>query len=280
MRFFPRLALVLALGCLALASAVPVSAHDNDGQAMYLANEGVMVQKGAVKILFDPLYNQNYGTYMLVPEDMRRALMSGEAPFDGIDIVFISHAHGDHFSAEPMLEFLRNHSQTKLVASTQAVDKLKAVAKPDDMTIFSRVEALALGPNDPPLSFRLDGVEIEAVRIPHAGGPGRASVQNYVLRVGLDEETRVMHMGDADPALRHFVPLDTHWQAKRTRLAMPPYWFFYTEEGRTIMDEHLNAEHFTGVHVPADVDAVRRKHPDALKDADLFTKPGEVRALD
>ncbi len=282
MRHFLRCALLLALGSSALASAAPVSAHDHDhdGQATYLANEAVMVEKGDVKILFDPLFNQSYGTYLLVPEDLRKTMMKGEAPFDNIDIVFISHAHGDHFSAQPMLEFLRNHSQTKLVASTQAVEALRKVTTKEDTHIFERITTLTLGPDDPPLRFILDGVEIDAVRIPHAGGPGRASVQNYVLRVALDSDTRVMHMGDSDPAMRFFAPLDAHWQEKRTRLAMPPYWFFLSDEGRKIMDEHLNAEHYTGVHVPANAEAVRRQYPDALKDADLFTRPSETRALD
>ncbi len=255
-------------------------AHDSNGQAQYLANEAVMIQKGDVKILFDPLYNQNFNTYLLVPEDTRKALMAGDAPFDDIDIVFISHAHGDHFAAAPMLEFMRRHPKTQLVASTDAINALKGVATPNDNAIFARVNALSLGPNAPPLRFVLNGIEIEAVRIPHAGGPGRANVQNYVLRVSLDDKTRVMHLGDADPAVRYFAPLNAHWKAKRTTLAMPPYWFFTSQDGRTVMKNYLNADHYTGIHMPADADAVRRQYPDDLKDADLFTKPGETRDLD
>ncbi len=270
----------LVFGILALASPQSGQAHDDAGKAMYLANEGVMVQKGDVKILFDPLYNQNFNTYLLVPEKMRSAIMTGTPPFDGIDIVFISHAHGDHFAAKPMLDFMRSHPDTQLVASTQAVEALKAVATDKDTAMFARVNALSLGPNDPPLQFDIQGVTVEAVRIPHAGGPGRASVQNYALRIGLDKDTRVLHLGDADPDLRYFAPLNAHWQAKKTQLAMPPYWFFLSPEGRQIMDKYLNADHYTGVHVPADAQSLRQQYADALADADLFTTPGETRDLD
>ena len=70
---------------------------------MYLANEGVMVSRGDTRILFDPLFNESFGQYQLVPDTMRAAILAGEAPFDGIDAVFISHYHDDHFSVPDML---------------------------------------------------------------------------------------------------------------------------------------------------------------------------------
>ncbi len=264
----------IAAVLVALITTLPAVAHDN--HATYLGNEGVMVQRGEAKILFDPLYNQNFGAYLLVPQDIRDALMAGKAPYDNIDIVFISHAHGDHFAPAPMLAFMHAHENTRLVASQQAVDALKAIAGDEDASLFARITPLTLNPKDAPISFNIGGVAIEAVRIPHAGGPRQGNIQNYVYRVALDDQTRVMHFGDADPAEKFFGPLHSFWQTKRTRLAMLPYWFFDSEEGHKIMDEHLNADHYIGVHVPTDSKAFQQKHPEA----DLFTNPGETRPLD
>ena len=45
-----------------------------------MANEAVMVTDGDTKVLFDPLYPESYGQYLLVPEAMREALFAGEEP--------------------------------------------------------------------------------------------------------------------------------------------------------------------------------------------------------
>jgi hypothetical protein len=53
------------------------------------------------------------------------------------------------------------------------------------------------------------------VRIPHAGWPGRADIENLVFRVTLksqSESVTVMHMGDADD--NHYLPYKSHWQKR------------------------------------------------------------------
>jgi glyoxylase-like metal-dependent hydrolase (beta-lactamase superfamily II) len=87
-------------------------------EAFYLANEGVMVSDGDTRILFDPLYPESYGQYLLVPEEMRRALFAGEAPFDGVDAVFISHFHGDHFSPGDVLALMQAQADIALLRTT------------------------------------------------------------------------------------------------------------------------------------------------------------------
>ena len=42
-------------------------------EAFYMANEAVMVTDGETKVLFDPLYPETYGQYLLVPDAMREA---------------------------------------------------------------------------------------------------------------------------------------------------------------------------------------------------------------
>ena len=85
--------------CLTILACM-ASSLSHAQEAFYMANEGVMVTDGDTKILFDPLYPESYGQYLLVPEQMREALFAGEAPFEDVDAIFVSHFHGDHFSAE------------------------------------------------------------------------------------------------------------------------------------------------------------------------------------
>ena len=121
-----------------------------------------------------------------------------------------------------------------------------------------------------PLKVQFEGLSVEAVRIPHAGGPGRRAIENLVYRVTLEGVASVMHMGDADPALEYFTPYEAHWQGQTTGTAFPPYWFLLSAEGTQIVDEVLNARRAIGVHVPIELPAGL-----ATSGRGYFSVPGE-----
>jgi L-ascorbate metabolism protein UlaG (beta-lactamase superfamily) len=246
-------------------------------RATYLGNEGVLVTNGDTKILFDAFYSSSYGQYALVPEDMAAAIMAGEAPFDGIDAVFVSHAHGDHFTPAPMLAYLRAHEGLRLYAPKQALDRLTEEAGADD-PVLSRVTPVDLGLNDAPVSMTVGDLIIEAVAVPHAGGARMASIQNIVFRVTLNGETTAAHFGDAGPVDANFAPHQDHWDARITHIAFPPYWFHANPEGRAILSDRIKARKVVGVHVPAEAagngDAARER-----VGGDVFTDPGETRDI-
>ncbi|TDF37614.1 MBL fold metallo-hydrolase [Alteromonadaceae bacterium M269] len=254
-------------------------AHDNHGgEATYLANEGVMISSAGHKILFDPFFHNDYNNYQLVPEDIVKALMANQAPYNDIDAVFISHAHGDHFAADDMVKYMGLNKSVKLIAPDQAIEAMTKLEGYE--AIKNRITSIQLEYKDAPQTFEVDGLSIDALRIPHAGWPGRADVSNIVYRVVLTSDDpknpsdTVIHMGDADPNDEHFRPYKELWMAKKTQVAFPPFWFFLSAEGRDILDTRINTEKSVGVHVPVNV-------PQNLKDTgkDYFSKPGETRAL-
>lgn len=266
----------------ALAFALPQTAfahgdqHQNEdahaAQARYLANSAVMVSDGETKVLFDPLFHNNFGQYQLVPDHVRAAIFHGLGPFAGVDAVFISHAHGDHFNAGDANKYLNNHSNIRFIAPQQAVE---AMQKHEDWNeaFTNRITAIDLDYGDAPETITIGNIKATAVRIPHAGWPDprRVSVQNMVYRVSLGEGATVMHMGDADPRVEHYTPFADHWQAKTTDTAFPPYWFLLRDSGDTILTDILNTKEAVGVHVPTNV-------PQDLQasGAKFFSKPGET----
>ncbi|HET9034134.1 MAG TPA: MBL fold metallo-hydrolase [Dokdonella sp.] len=271
-----RIRLILAI--LFLATCGAASAHDISASASYLGNEGVLVARGKTKVVFDAFYADSYGTYSLVPDSIRSALLKGTPPYDGIDAVFVSHVHGDHFTASHAVAFLRAHRKVKLFGSTQTFDALvEEVGKEDPL--LKRIVSVDLGPDDAPKSFDINGLQIEVVAIPHAGGKSRASIQNLSWRVTLDKDTTVLHLGDADTRLADFEKHAAHFAARHATAAFPPYWFFDSAAGKSIIDTYLNADQIIGIHVPA----AAIGHGDAWREragGDLFTDPGESRKLD
>ncbi len=248
--------------------------------AQYLANEGLMVMQGETKVLFDPLFRNGYGHYQLLPRPMEEALFAAAPPFDGIDAVFISHHHGDHFSPADILRLLKVQPGIHLYAPSQAVAGLREVASAQDEKLFERVTAVDLAYKDAPVTLKTEGLLIEAVRIPHSGWPtSRLDIENISWRVTLNETTTVLHMGDADPNDIHFERDAAYWDKTHVHMAFPPYWFFGSAGGREILKNRLKPGHSVGVHVPVSIPADPALRPVELRGHDLFTRPGESRVI-
>lgn len=252
----------------------------DDSVAHYMANEALMVVHGDTKVMFDPIYKNSYDNYMLLPEAMEAALFAGEAPYDGLDAIFISHYHGDHFTPEDVLRFMNARPNVDLYAPSQAVVALRTIATDADQEIFDRVKSVELEYKDSPVTLNVDNLEIEAIRIPHSGWPtGRLDIANIVWRVTLDDSTTVIHLGDADANDVHFATDPEFWNRNQPDMAFPPYWFYSSQSGLNILSSRIGAEQNVGIHVPAAMSNDASLRPAELRNVDLFTIPGETRAI-
>jgi L-ascorbate metabolism protein UlaG (beta-lactamase superfamily) len=247
------------------------------GRATYIANEGVMVELGQTRVLFDPLFRYPHDYYQAIPAEMEQSIIAGSGIFEGIDAVFISHYHADHFSPEMILQLMRSQNKVALFAPGQAVSALYRVAGPDDQESFARITSLDLAYGDSPKLIEFDDITVEAVLIPHSGWPKvHQNVENLSFRVTLENDLTVVHMGDADPNKRHFSDHEEYWSKRKTDAAFPPYWFFLAPGGRDILDHYIKPARVVGTHIPADP-----SNRDAeLAGFDIFTQPGETRELE
>jgi L-ascorbate metabolism protein UlaG (beta-lactamase superfamily) len=274
---------VFSHGEVSTVDKVVVSSEDH-GEVVYLGNEAIMVSINNRKILFDPFFHNDFGFYQLVPSEIVAKLHQGIHPYNSIDMVLISHAHADHFAAQEVLKYMNNQSQVLLVAPQQAIEQLTKL-NPSE-SVRKRFIPIDLALAQQAIKVQHKQIQVEAVRIPHAGWPGRAEIENIVYRVTLlkshDEnkdsiqegQLTVIHMGDADPNQQHFEPHTAHWESKMTNVAFPPYWFYDSQQGRTILTKTINANKSIGLHVPVAV-------PSSLKESglDYFSNPGESRVI-
>jgi L-ascorbate metabolism protein UlaG (beta-lactamase superfamily) len=267
---------VLAAGCQTRGDSTPPP--EPKAKAHYLANEGVLIVAGETRIVFDPLFRNAFDTYRLLPPELERALFAGEPPFTGLDAVFISHYHEDHFSPADILRLLKERPDLRLYAPAQAVSQIRKLAQDGD-DVFSRVTEIRLAYKDAPATFDAGDLLVEAVRIPHAGWPDRqVDTENIAYRVTLDESTTVAHLGDSDTSLVHFDHDAAYWGKRTLDMAFPPYWYFESEDGRRVLDERLKPAHAIGIHVPVEMTSPEKRSPDLAK-RDLFVTPGETRDI-
>lgn len=270
-----RIHVLMVLAALATATYAD---DERPWGARYLANAGVMIEQGDTKILFDPFFRSDFGQYDLMPRDMEAALFAGTPPWDGIDAIFISHHHGDHFDPSVVVRFLRRWPAVNLYAPQQAVDALLALEDGQGELSLDRVHGLKLERDSVAVRLETDGLLVEAVRIAHGGWPNRhANVENIVFRVTLDNAATVMHLGDADSGREHYVTHASYWRDRSSDLALVPVWLLLSEEGRNAVDEHVEAEHAIGMHVQKSVPDNPDRRPPEFKGLDIFTQPGETR---
>ncbi|MEM7431623.1 MAG: MBL fold metallo-hydrolase [Pseudomonadota bacterium] len=268
--------LVPQSACLAHESQSPATSS----QATYIANAGVMVSHGDLKVMFDPFFRDGFGVYDLVPAAMEAAILAGEVPYDGIDALFVSHYHGDHFDPLTVLNYLQRWPDVHLYAPEQALRVLSDRRAEDIPEVWSRVHGIQLQRDSAAVVFETDQFVVEAIRIAHAGWPDRhADVENIAYRVTLDEITTVVHLGDADAGKQHYEPHQEFWQSRKTDVAFVPVWLMLTDKGRHVLNQHVEAASEIGIHVYKNVakdPAIRDEKFDGI---DLFTEPGETRMI-
>ena len=268
----------LLAGCAGPEISVNESGSKVDGAASTVTsilNAGVQAQmrraNGTAKFLFDPLYDNHFGSLAEMDAALIDAIISGQSPYDGVDAVFVSHAHGDHFSAEYLTRMMAAQSDVLVIAPEPAVEAMQG-HELWQASFAERITPVALKNGDAPLAFEIAGANVEALRTPHAGWPDRhAAVHNITYRVTGSDGARIMHLGDADPAEEHFAPHSEFFQAKRTGLAMVPFWFLNANVPASRIDETLNTQSAVGIHVPV-------KTPQWLIDSGKthFSEPGKM----
>jgi len=256
------------------------AAEDAAPRVVYIANMGAMVEHDDTRIVFDPLFHYGPDTYDRVPAEVEAALIAGEEPWGGIDAVFISHHHGDHFDPATILELLRSQPTIELFGPEQAAAAIRNLVTDPESTVPDRVHGLSLENGMAATDIVFGPLLVEAARVRHSGWPQyHAHVENIVFRVTIDNHTTVMHFGDADVDDTHFAISPKHWEERHPHLAMPPYWFFLSNEGRQILQYRIGADKVIGMHVPVAVPDDPSRRRDSLQFVDLFVKPGESRIL-
>lgn len=210
---------------------------------LFIANEGVLIELGAERVLIDGLHRPYQPMYGALPREIAGGLESAAPPFSDIDLVLVSHRHRDHFHPDAVARYLEASSLTRLVSSPQVVRETLAAGE------GLEEQTVAVMP-DPGESVRrsFGNISVEFLGLPHGGGR-HAAIQNLGHLVELGGK-RILHLGDA------VVDSDTFDQfglsERSVDVALIPYWYLLDDDGRQVVDEHIGPSLIIAVHVPPD----------------------------
>jgi L-ascorbate metabolism protein UlaG (beta-lactamase superfamily) len=264
--------LVLTAGADIRAQAGPVSAGSSGVTITFLANEGVLLSSGGHEVLIDALFRKYETGYAIPAESTRRALERAAPPFASVDLILVTHRHGDHFHPGPILDHLVANPLALLLTSQQVIDSMRGRVA----TVPQVMPRLLAGTMAPRTRRRqlVNGINVELLGLPHGGNRHRhVEHLGFIVELG---GKRVLHVGDADTSEDIFraVRLDT----AGIDVALLPQWMVRSDDGRKVIERWIRPKHVVAFHVGEDeVDSAPEKVRKAFPGAVTFTRSLESR---
>lgn len=235
-------------------------------EVRYIANEGVLISSRDKRVLIDGLHRRYDDEYAFLPDAEREKIETAKPPFDAIDLVLVSHMHGDHFHPESVGRYLKSNPKALLATSQQVVDEV-AGKYGDYGAVKDRVTSVAFTLKQR-TTIKIAGVDVEFLGIGHGAGGRHGSIQNlgHVFSLG---GKKFLHIGDAPttPDLFEHFNLDE----QSIDVAFLPAWFLTSAGGRSIVRDNIKPKHVIAVHVgPGEGADLKKRISADFPNADVF----------
>jgi L-ascorbate metabolism protein UlaG (beta-lactamase superfamily) len=240
----------------------------------YIANAGFLVESSTRKVLIDGLFQEGYGQYLTPTPEVRAQIINRQPPFHDIDLLLVTHGHGDHFDASLVGQQLQQSPNGFLVAPKDAVDFMR------ELPYFRGIEEQIHEVTPPQYGSErvtLNGIEMEIVRLQHDNRP---QIQNLGFILTMDGVT-ILHVGDNTAANRE--EFEGYLLNNRgiDIAFLNHYGHWSTEEERALSKEFIDPGSVILTHIPpTDVDSIAsqvEKIGPGFPPIWVFSQPMEVR---
>lgn len=241
---------------------------DQDGrqeplELTYIANMGVLVSSGNQKVLIDALFDKPNEEYRRPSAEILEKTMKGEAPFDGVGLLLVTHNHPDHFDARLTARYLEASPDSILLAPADAAPDLRAAAA-DWARIESRFIPLDLKSGEKE-KRDLNHIPVTAYRTLHSGD--RESPMNLMYLFELNG-WRVFHEGDSAGKVDQYREFGLG--SSPVDLALVHFWFPLEPNCASFLQETFIPDHIGLMHLPSrlesdapgKIDQVRKYYKD------------------
>ncbi len=285
------LAVAAALGPGPTTASTPptaAKAAEPAAKVTYVANEGFLLEIDGKKILVDALFHGDDIDWCHAPApDTVRRMEKAEAPFDGVDLILITHRHVDHFTPELVLAHLASHPGAVVVAPPQATAELRALpawtaayesrVKTPDLDLFESFEVTHHGIRAEAFLWRHSTYMLSDEKTGESYNK-HEDIENLVFLVEVGD-LRLMHLGDAF-FWENLEFLDERYLPRqKVHLLFLEGW---SEEYQEKLLHWLTPGHLVFMHLPAEPEQaenlsrwVTERVPGAL----VFTEPMTTRCF-
>lgn len=164
---------------------------ENKVKVTFIANDGVMIEFEDKKVMIDGMNRAGNLTGWISPTNTEyMAVENGEPPYNDIDVIMITHNHGDHYSINAVQNYLTDHPNTKLIVPTSVEANFGGFANQiPDFTLnkFERINLVA------------NGISIDVLQIEHFDQFGNdfSMVESFAYIITMNGK-KFFHTGDLD----------------------------------------------------------------------------------
>ena len=203
-----------------------------------------MIQDGLQSVLIDALHGP-YSEYFSPPPKQLKAMQMGDFPYNGSEVILVTHVHRDHFDPQIVGLHLEHNQNAVLVGPQEVANALK-----DQFEGYKRVRAQIRTVTPRALqreTITMKGVRIEVLGLRHGGDEFRTLEHvGYVVHLG---HWALLHVGDAEDSKNNFMSFNLN--REDIDVAFLPFWFLLTSEKQALVGAQIRPQHIVAVHIPS-----------------------------
>lgn len=229
------------------ALAAPAPAQDTSAglTVTYVANEGFLIASGDTKILVDALFAGGIDPYRTLDDERRARMLAGRPPFDGVDLVLVTHEHADHFDAETAISFLSSRDDAILITTPQARARLAGELDDADDPLMTRIRS-SLPAEGERETIDHAGITVTTLNLHH--GRRRNPTENLGFLLTLGDVT-LLHVGDTVASAEEIAA--NALADEDIDIALLPYWMLTSDQWTDAVTDAIVARSILAMHVPA-----------------------------
>ena len=241
-------------------------------QVTYLQNDGVLISNGENQILIDAVVNVgSLGGWVQLGATEQAKILNAEAPYDQIDLILVTHAHGDHYGISAVTTHLNANPNTKFVAPPQVLSGFASSSQIININVpkFSRE------------TVTVNNITVDILSLRHfdAFGNDFSGVENYGYLIELDG-FKILHLGDVDMTSENFDNFDLANEG--IDLVIIPTFVqsvHMTTTNRDVMLNQINPADIIGTHLlSSSISTITNQVLAIYPNAIIFETPFESKA--
>jgi L-ascorbate metabolism protein UlaG (beta-lactamase superfamily) len=225
----------------------------NDLQVTYIANEGFLIKSKNHKILIDALFTNVFAFFSSPTPEVVKQMMDASAPFDSVDLYFLTHYHKDHLDSKLIKDYLKKYPIVKIVTT-----KPSLVFIDGDQFGFIKLKKqfCEITPEvNQSISQTINNVPIKVLGLKHLSFiQNDIDLEEYMFNAGFYinlDGIKIFHSGDAKiDNLKDYVAKNGQW---KDPVDVAFVYYDMLHEGKTDLDylvKTLNPKYIVIMHLP------------------------------
>jgi L-ascorbate metabolism protein UlaG (beta-lactamase superfamily) len=231
----------LVILVLAMFTSITVSLG-SDIEVTFISSSGFLLENGEQSILIDSLFGHiAEGKNSSPPDpdpDVYQKLISASAPFDKVDLVFITHSDLDHHHKETLKSFLGSNAKARVVM-------------PFESQYYKNFEdrLIHLWPGQgKSSSLDIKGVKVTAIGVKHIG-TREANHQAYFVELGGNSFLHLADVGGSSDEVIEQLEICKRAIGKPVDLVFITYWALEADGALEAIEKLLSPDTIVAMHI-------------------------------